>query len=355
MIKHRCNQCRTFLGLGEESCKCGWRVSGRRDLWGVKYTDNQRHTRRFGFVTRIEAEQLHAQWLDSLFSPVETQREEHVAVAEAISVYLDYLSGRGSSYYKDVARMLKRLSVVVGSETRLNQVTVAMAREFQRRIVDAGANLSTCDRHVAMAKAMFSYTAPELPNPFKRVKMFHPDNLVIRMLKPEEELRVLEAAQRVSLFRVPWIYHYVLIAMRTGLRKQNIMRLRWDEIDFHQRSLTVRQKGDRRHRVPMASDIQELLRNTPKEAVWVFPNKLTGMPYMDFAKSWRAVKLMARIDPAFRFHDLRHHVASMLIKNTHNPLVVQSVLGHSDIRVTQRYMHAFQDEMANAVETLVKK
>ena len=355
MIKHRCNKCRTFLGLGEDSCKCGWHVSGRKDLWGIKYLNDKRHTRRFGFVPRIEAEHLHAQWLDSLFTPAQTHGEEYVAVAEAISVYLDYLSGRGSSYYKDTSRMLRRLIVVVGADTRVNQVTVAMAREFQRRIVDAGAHLSTCDRHIAMAKAMFSYAAPELPNPFKRVSMFHPDNTVIRMLTEDEEAKVLSAAKALSDWRLPWTYHYILIAMRTGLRKQNVLRLSWEEVDLRHKTLRVRQKGDRRHTVPMASDVFDLMYCTTKTCEWCFPNPETQKPYWDFKRKWAHVKRLARIDSSFRFHDLRHHVASTLMKNTHNPLVVQSVLGHSDIRVTQRYMHAFQDEMANAVETLVKK
>ena len=46
-------------------------------------------------------------------------------------------------------------------------------------------------------------------------------------------------------------------------------------------------------------------------------------------------------------------LASMLIKHTGNPVIAQSILGHSDIRVTQRYMHLFATELAQAVEKLV--
>lgn len=356
MIKHRCNQCKAFLGLAEDDCKCGWHVSSRKDLWGVKYLNEQRYTKRFGFITRIEAEQLHAKWLDSLFTPsVPTKPEDTITVEQGISVYLDYLQGKGSRYYKDVQRMLNRLSKVAGPQLLLNQIDVNLAREFQRRIVDAGAHLSTADRHIAMAKAMYSYAAPDLPNPFKRVTMFHPDNVVVKMLTEDEEGRVLNAAKALSDWRLPWTYHYVLIAMRTGLRKQNVLRLSWEEVDLRQKILKVRQKGDRRHTIPMASDVFDLLYNTTKTCEWCFPNQETMQPYWDFKRKWAHVKRLAKIDSSFRFHDLRHHVASMLIKNTHNPLIVQSILGHSDIRITQRYMHAFSEEMAQAVETLVQK
>jgi integrase len=309
-----------------------------------------------GFVTRIEAEQLHAEWLDSLFNPKEKNNAaEAVSLEKAISVYLDYLSGRGSTYWKDVNRMLTRLSKVVGASTRLDQIDVSQAREFQRRIVAAGAGLSTADRHVAMAKAMYSYCAPDTPNPFKRVDMYHPDNLVIRLLSPDEESRLLDAAKSISDWRLPWVYHYVLIAMRTGLRKQNILRLRWDEVEMNRQRISVRQKGNRRHAVPMASDVIDLLRSTTPTSEWCFPNKDTGRPYWDFKRKWAHAKRLAQVDSSFRFHDLRHHVASRLMSATRNPLIVQSVLGHSDIRITQRYMHAWQSEMSDAVETLVQK
>lgn len=116
---------------------------------------------------------------------------------------------------------------------------------------------------------------------------------------------------------------------------------------------TVRQKGDRRHVVPMASDVHELMDETLPQSAWCFPNTKTELPYGDFAKTWTALKMKAAIDPDFRFHDLRHHVASMLIKHTGNPVIAQSILGHSDIRVAQRYMHLFATELAQAVEKLV--
>ena len=353
MIKHRCNKCKQFLGLSSDSCSCGWHVSGRKDLWGIKYIDNRRISKRFGFITRIEAEQLHSAWLDSLFNPPNDTKADVITVERAISVYLEYLQGRGSRYYKDTQRMLNRLGKVAGLETKLNKIDVNLAREFQRRIVDAGATLATADRHIAMAKAMFSYAAPDLPNPFKRVTMYRPDNTIIRMLTEDEEIRILNAAKALSDWRLPWTYHYVLIAMRTGLRKQNILRLSWDEVDLRKKLLSVRQKGDRRHIVPMASDVFELMYHTTKTCEWCFPNKETGNPYWDFKRKWEHVKRLAKIDSGFRFHDLRHHVASMLIRNVRNPLIVQSILGHSDLRITQRYMHAFSDELAQAVETLV--
>lgn len=352
MIKHRCNKCKNFLGLSEDSCQCGWHTSGRKDLWFIKTVEGKRYTKRAGFITRIEAELLHGQWVDELFEPT-PESKDLMSVGEAVSVYLEYLQGKGSRYCKDTERMLNRLSKVVGHNTPLNKIDVASAREYQRRIVNAGANLSTADRHVAMAKAMFNYVAPDTPNPFRRVNMFNPDNIVIRMLEPEQERKLLDVAERVSLMGLPWIYHYILIAMRTGLRKQNILKLRWVEIDFKTKFIIIRQKGDRRHSVPMSSDVAALMANTPRESKWCFPNKNTGLPYTDFQKTWRTCKALAKVEMDFRFHDLRHHVASKLMSNTRNPIIVQSILGHSDIRITQRYMHTWSVEMAEAVESLV--
>ena len=204
-------------------------------------------------------------------------------------------------------------------------------------------------RNVLVGDGIYAFGEGDLIH-IKKLQRHGP---IIRMLEPDEERRLLAAAEQFALFRHPWIYHYVLIAMRTGLRKQNILRMRWDEVDLRKRMFTVRQKGDRRHVVPMASDVHELMDETLPQSAWCFPNTKTELPYGDFAKTWTALKMKAAIDPDFRFHDLRHHVASMLIKHTGNPVIAQSILGHSDIRVTQRYMHLFATELAQAVEKLV--
>jgi integrase len=88
------------------------------------------------------------------------------------------------------------------------------------------------------------------------------------------------------------------------------------------------------------------------ESEYVFPNPTTKRPYVHFDKTWRALKVLANIPAEFRFHDLRHHVATKLARNTRNPLIVQTILGHSSIATTQKYMHVWRDDLVDAVDSL---
>lgn len=351
MIKHRCPNCRTFLRYETTRCQCG-NVITRKDIWFMRVIGPKRYTKHAGIIPKQEADILHGKWLDELFEPP-AAKEARITIEDALSVYLDYLDKTGSKYGYDVKRFVGRLIKVIGVNTLLTEITAGMCREFQRRIVNAGAALSTADRHVAMCKAMFSYVLPDHPNPFKRVDMFHPDNTVVRMLTPIQETRLLDAAKTLSAWRVKWIYHYIVIALNSGMRKNNITHLAWPEVDVRNAIFSVRQKGNKRLILPMSSVLVDMIAGVEKQSEWLFPNPQTGKPYLDFHKTWVECKRLAEIPMEFRFHDLRHHVATKLAKETRNPLLVQTILGHSDLRVTQKYMHAFSSDVRDAIETLI--
>jgi integrase len=228
-------------------------------------------------------------------------------------MYVDKLRDADKPYYREARLFLDRLMTVVGQGIALPDITTELAREYQRRVVKGGASLAYADRHVAIAKAMFGYVAPHLPNPFKLVKMFRPDNTLVRMLTNEQEAELLRNARELKTKNMPWLPGIILVALRTGLRRNNILSLKWEQVNFDTRSIAVIQKGKRRLSVPIGA---------------------SGIPLH------------------FRFHDLRHHVATKLARNTRNPLIVQTILGHSALATTQKYMHVFNTDLTDAVDSL---
>ena len=354
MIKQRCPKCRRFQKYEADSCVCGASLPrALRDSWCYAKRDGKRHFKRLGIMNRVEAEAAHAKWLTQLLQP-KTFSAEEIKLEDACRMYVDKLEAAGKPYHREAKLFLERLQKVVPPDFGLAQITVEQARDFQRRIVHNGASLAYVDRHVAISKAMFGYVAPHLPNPFKLVRMFRPDNTLIRMLTDEQEADLIRYSHKLKTKNMPWLPEIILVALRTGLRRNDILTLRWEQINFEARSIAVVQKGKRKLSVPMSLDLLQMFRwlHINDESEYIFPNRQTGKPYGHFDKTWRALKMAAGIPANFRFHDLRHHVATKLARNTRNPLIVQQILGHSELRTTQKYMHVFNTDLTDAVDSL---
>ena len=296
---------------------------------------------------------MHAKWLTALLEP-QSYNAETIALDVACQMYVDKLRDADKPYFREARLFLERLQRVCGLDRNLPDITTELAREYQRRVVGGGASLAYADRHVAIAKAMYAYVAPHLPNPFKLVKMYRPDNTLVRMLSDEQEAELLRVAAELPVRNMPWLPQIMLVALRTGLRRNDILTLKWEQINFDARSIAVIQKGKRRLSVPISLDLIDALLNLAERtnSEYVFPNPLTGNPYGHFDKTWRKLKIAAGIPAHFRFHDLRHHVATKLARNTRNPLIVQSILGHSALTTTQKYMHVWNEDLNNAVDSL---
>ena len=89
--------------------------------------------------------------------------------------------------------------------------------------------------------------------------------------------------------------------------------------------------------------------NTGSEYVFINPD--TGKPYTDIKHSFATVLKTARINN-FRFHDLRHTLATRLVEKSIDLVVVKEILGHSKIETTMRYAHAVPKRKMDAINVL---
>ncbi|CAN7320822.1 tyrosine-type recombinase/integrase [Bosea sp. LjRoot9] len=156
-------------------------------------------------------------------------------------------------------------------------------------------------------------------------------------------------------------------AMASGLRLAECF-LRWDQIDWEARTITVVQKGGRDHTVPLTRDMQAVLsacRGHHPEWVFCYVAQRTikkdGMilrergqrypvTYEGMKTEWRR-KVKTDLDLNLRFHDTRHTRASRLLRKTGNLKAVQRLLGHADIDTTARfYAHVMLDDVREALD-----
>jgi integrase len=151
----------------------------------------------------------------------------------------------------------------------------------------------------------------------------------------------------------------VLLAINTGLRRGELLQLKWRDLDLQRRILTVRGEGAKtgqtRH-IPLNSEavrVMKAWRPTTAEPAWlVFGGASETAPLFAVKKAWHGV-LKAATVTSFRFHDLRHTFASKLVMSGIDLNTVRELLGHKSLTMTLRYAHLAPEHKAAAVETLV--
>jgi integrase len=143
----------------------------------------------------------------------------------------------------------------------------------------------------------------------------------------------------------------VLVSMNTGLRRGELLALRWSQIDFKQKLLTVEgssaKSGHTRH-VPLNDEAVTILKHWRAQC----PDPDLAFPVKSsFKTAWAALLTRAGIQN-FRWHDLRHHFASRLAQAGVSLNVIRELLGHSTLQMSIRYAHLAPDQKREAVARL---
>jgi integrase len=185
------------------------------------------------------------------------------------------------------------------------------------------------------------------------VRQFNPHNQITRYLTADEEARLLEAAAQISRT----LYEMLVVTLCTGLRKGNCVRLERAALSVERGALTFRQKRGTLHMVPLPATVVQLLQEIPPNGTpWFWVNPRTSLPYsVDWRKPWHAARELAGLDPAFRWHDLRHAAGTALYLATGDIRVAKEILGHSELKTTMRYAHATPEHLRGAVEIIAPK
>lgn len=110
-------------------------------------------------------------------------------------------------------------------------------------------------------------------------------------------------------------------------------------------------KSGKSRKIPISDKLMKVFEKLPKVSEYVFVNPETNKPYKDIKKSWKKALKEAHIEN-FRFHDLRHTVATRLAESNIDLVVVKEILGHADIQTTMRYAHAVPKRKQDAISVL---
>lgn len=160
-----------------------------------------------------------------------------------------------------------------------------------------------------------------------------------RYLRPEEVDKLLVAA-KVTDRKWGKLTALILVAYHTGLRKSNVIRLRWADVDLVNRTATVLETKNGEPQVAALSRPSvEALEKIPGRHLpdaYIFAGR-SGRP-LDFRKLWENTTELAGLKGK-NFHQLRHGCGHALATAGINQASIMAVMGHKTLTASARYMH----------------
>jgi integrase len=149
------------------------------------------------------------------------------------------------------------------------------------------------------------------------------------------------------------LQYIIPMLILTGARKREVLDARWEDFDFERRHWRIHTtKLGKPRFVPMSDGVVSLLGSIPRlDCKWAFPNPKTLKPYVSIFNSWHSSRCEAGLQDV-RIHDLRHSYASFLVNAGRSLYEVQRLLGHTQIKTTQRYAHLSHDTLLDATNSV---
>ena len=249
-------------------------------------------------------------------------------------------------------------------EMPLCQVSPMDIERIKKRMKDAGRSSRTIDYALATVRQTINL-AIDLGmftgiNPVSKVRVKRSDNRRQRYLTMKEAKLLLDGLRK----RSEQLHDMALLSLHCGLRAGEIFSLQWSDVDFERQQLLVRDPKSGKNRYAyLTSTALQMLEQRASETesrLWVFVDS-RGERIQSVSNTFeRVVKKLGLnngvTDRRQRvvFHSLRHTYASWLVENGTDLYVVSKLLGHSDIKMTQRYSHLGRNALQASVDRLEK-
>lgn len=353
-----------LIDSGSKNLLCEIRPNGRKTYF-LLYIDGhgKRRLIRIGDASDIsvkQAQNLAAQYRSKI-AMGEDPTAEKIAkrsiptFAQFIAErYMPYIRGYKKSADSDDGYLRNQILPVLGHKY-LDEITKKDIIDLQHGLISKGYKPGTINRALVLVRyAMNLALKWEIPgiktNPTKDVRLLTDEaGKRDRFLTPEETQRLFEAVRNSDN---PYLQYVIPFLILTGARKREGLDARWEDFDLERRQWCIPvTKAGRPRYVPLSNGVINLLAHVPRldQNPWVFPNPKTGKPYVSIYGSWNHARKEAGLADV-RIHDLRHSFASNLINAGRSLYEVQRILGHTQIKTTQRYAHLSQDTLLDAAD-----
>lgn len=268
-------------------------------------------------------------------------------------VYLPHIKAHKRSWRTDARIASRHLSPVFGARP-LARIRQSEIEDWLRDLMEQGFAPASCNRFLAVLKTICTVAEkrgflPRGASPCLGISGFR------TLVHKERYLSRCEAERLMRALRCSTHPHasVLQLLLLTGARKSEILKARWENMDFERGLLTipVSKSGNARH-IILSAAARDIIMKLPRNgSPWLFPGHSHGKALSDIYPYWNSLRRELGLEDV-RIHDLRHSFASFLVNAGHPLYEVQKMLGHADPRTTMRYAHLEQATLRVAAETV---
>jgi integrase len=283
-----------------------------------------------------------------------------IKFGEAADAFLEYSKSRKRSWVHD-AQLVAKLKNHFG-DTYLDAFNSDSVERFLNVLRKQGKKMplregkspeyrpfkpATLNRYIACLKTIVNRAIGNNlldRNPIKGVKLFKENNVRDRVLTQSEYEALLAQC-------APHLKPMVVLAYMTGMRRGEIIRLRWNQLNLAGKIIGLSPddtKTNEAREIPLDDELVEILRKVPRLLGCPFVFTHNRKPLKEVKGSFDRACAKAGIKN-FRFHDLRHCAVTNLSKAGVREKVIMSISGHKTSHMLRRYDSVDQDDRTQAL------
>jgi integrase len=248
------------------------------------------------------------------------------------------------------ARNARDVLAFYGGTRQLNTITAIDIDDYVKHLRAKKNSPGTINRKLAALSAMFT-DAEERGGCNRKPRLIRQPEPThrIRYLSPDEEQLL---ASLMIQWNQPAVLDAITVLIDTGMRVGELLTLEVKDVDLKENIVSIWvNKGDLPRSVPMTLRVRDIIAGrcaASRGLVFYNLTRETLRYYWDRARSAMGLD----DDDQFVPHALRHTCATRLVQKGVSLFVVQKILGHSSIQVTEKYAHLSQRELKDAINIL---
>lgn len=268
----------------------------------------------------------------------DTLRELVVRYRDTVS-----LRKKGHDIERVILNAFLRQSICELPAGRLSSADFAAYRDLRLKTV----HVSTLRREFSILHHLFQLARDEwgikLPsNPLTGLRLGKAAPPRERRLRQGEEEALMVSASRC---RSKLMKPAIELAIQTGMRRGELLQLRWTHVDRENRSLLIADsKNGRARHIPLTLAALRVLEALPPHTERLFP-----MSPNAFRLAWERIRRRAKL-PDLHFHDLRHEAISRFFERGLTVPEIASISGHRDVRMILRYAHPMRNRLLEVLD-----
>ena len=310
----------------------------------------------YGVMKVDEARKIARKWLLDASEgndPKEVDKTS-ILLKDFCNVYLQQhanIKKKLSSVIED--KRLMRLHIIPNfGNVCLKEITRSMITKHHQSMYQTphGANrfLSLMSKMMNLAER-WEYR-PLNSNPCRHIERYKEEGRQI-YLSMEQIEKIGHVIKQMEQTESIFVLSAIKLLLFTGRRTGEILTLKWDYIDFENSKMNLPDTKTGAKSFFFSPTVKQILLNLPNKEGFVFKSVLKDKRVTTVRHIWKKICKLAKIENV-RVHDLRHTYASLAVQNGYSLPIISKMLGHADIKTTQRYAHLHDDPVNQAVEKI---